>query len=316
MRLVVVLALPGVVPFDLATPCEVFGHVPLPGGAQAYDVRVCGQARRVTAKAYDLNVRWGLAELAHAHTIVVPGLTDPLAPLAPAVLQALQAAAARGTRIVSICTGAFVLAAAGLLDGLRATTHWLAAPELARRYPAVTVDPEVLFVDNGKVLTSAGAAAGLDLCLHLVRLDHGAAVAADAARLSVMPLQREGGQAQFIVPVAAVAGVSLDPLLQWLVKHPAQSCTLAEMASRAGMSARTLSRRFLEQTGETPRQWLLHARVRHGQMLLETTRQSVEQVASACGFRSASAFRERFSRVVGTGPLRYRRAFQQTGREA
>jgi transcriptional regulator GlxA family with amidase domain len=300
-----------VVPFDLATPCEVFGHVPLPDGSQAYDVRVCGLSRHVRAKGYDLRVPWGLDQLASAHTIVVPGVTDPLAPLPAAVGQSLRAAAARGARIVSICSGAFVLAAAGLLDGLRATTHWLAAAELARRYPLVDVDPGVLFVDNGQVFTSAGAAAGLDLCLHLVRLDHGAAVAADAARLSVMPLQREGGQAQFIVPAPTPATPSLEPLLTWLATHPGQSPTLAEMAARTGMSPRTFSRRFLEQTGETPLQWLLGARVRHAQMLLETTRHSVEQVASACGFASASAFRDRFTRVVGTGPLRYRQAFQR-----
>jgi transcriptional regulator GlxA family with amidase domain len=313
MHSIAVLALPGVVPFDLATPCEVFSHVPLPDGSQAYDVRVCGLARHVKAKGYDLRVAWRLDQLARADTIVVPGLSDPLAPVPPAVRRALVAAAARGARVVSICTGAFVLAAAGLLDGLRATTHWLAAAEFARRYPQVDVDPDVLFVDNGRVFTSAGAAAGLDLCLHLVRLDHGAAVAADAARLSVMPLQREGGQAQFIVHTSPPASPSLDPLLAWLTQHPARSPTLTEMAHRAGMSPRTFSRRFLDQTGETPVQWLLGARVRHAQRLLETSSQSVEQVASACGFGSASAFRARFTRVVGTAPARYRRAFQRVG---
>jgi len=310
MHQLAVLALPGVVPFDLSTPCEVFGRVRVPGVAKAYDVRVCGLSRTVRAEAFDVQVRWRLDLLEGAHTIVVPGLSDPFAPVPPAACAALVAAAARGARIASICSGAFVLAAAGLLDGQRATTHWLAASELARRYPRVTVDPNVLFVDNGRILTSAGAAAGLDLCLHLVRQDHGAAVAADVARLSVMPLQREGGQAQFIVHDTPPAAPSLQPLLDWLAAHPARSPSLAEMASRAGMSSRTFSRRFLEQTGETPVQWLLGARVRHAQRLLETTGRSVEQVASAAGFGSASAFRTRFARVVGTSPQAYRRAFR------
>jgi transcriptional regulator GlxA family with amidase domain len=227
------------------------------------------------------------------------------------VLAALREAAAAGTRIVSICVGAFVLAEAGLLDGLRATTHWIAAELLARIYPSVEVQPDVLYVDNGQILTSAGAAAGLDLCLHLIRRDYGSAVAADAARLSVMPLEREGGQAQFIVhehpPVPQ--GSTLEPLLQWIEDNLSHEVTLGTMASRSGMSERTFSRRFREQTGSTPLQWLLRARVRRAQYLLENSDHTVERIAQQAGFGSPTAFRERFRRVVGTSPQAYRSAF-------
>jgi transcriptional regulator GlxA family with amidase domain len=202
-----------------------------------------------------------------------------------------------------------VLAASGLLDGLRATTHWLAAPALAARYPQVHVDASVLFVDNGKVLTSAGAAAGLDLCLHLVRRDHGAAAAADAARLAVMPLERDGGQAQFITHAPPSSGASLEPLLTWLTRNIKRPVDLEEMARQAATSSRTLSRRFREQTGTTPLQWLLTARVRRAQSLLETTDLSIEQIATEAGFAAAATFRDRFFRIVGLSPTAYRKAF-------
>ncbi|MBZ4324345.1 GlxA family transcriptional regulator, partial [Streptomyces huiliensis] len=223
----------------------------------------------------------------------------------------LRRAAAGGARVASICSGAFVLAAAGLLDGLRATTHWRAAGRLAADHPEVDVDPDVLYVDNGRVLTSAGAAAGLDLCLHMVRRDHGSAVAADTARLSVMPLEREGGQAQFVVhdhpPVPA--GSALEPLLDWLGENLARSLTVDDIAARAGVSARTLTRRFREQTGTTPLQWLHRARIRRAQRLLEDTRLPVERVGAEVGFGSPTAFRDRFRRTTGVSPRAYRRAF-------
>ena len=309
MHTVSLLALHGVVPFDLSTPCEVFERVRVPGRHTAYAVRVCGEAEHVKAGAFDIRVRWSLDHLADADTVIVPGLANPMAPIAPEAIAALRAAAKRGARIASICSGAFVLAAAGLLDGLRATTHWLAAPELARRYPKVAVDPAVLFVDNGQVLTSAGAAAALDLCLHMVRRDWGAAVAADAARISVMPLERDGGQSQFIVHEPPGSSGSLQPLLQWMGQHLHERLTLAAMARRCHVSERTLGRRFLEQTGTTPLQWLLAARVRRAQQLLETTRRSVEQIAEDAGFGSAAALRAQFARVVGVSPQTYRRQF-------
>ncbi len=309
MHNISVLALHGLVPFDLATPCEVFGHVRVAGHRDAYDVRVRGEAKVVKAGAFDILTQWGLRSLSDADTVIVPGLTNPTMPIADEVLHSAQRAAANGARMVSICTGAFVLAAAGLLDGLRVTTRGVAAPKLAALYPNVAVDPNVLLVDNGLVLTSAGAAAALDLCPHMVRRDHGAAVAADAARLAVMPLEREGGQAQFIASAPPSSPEALQPLLSWLAKHLEQPLGLEEIAQRAAMSTRTLSRRFLEQTGTTPLQWVLAQRVRRAQHLLESTALSIEQVATKAGFGSAAAFRDRFAKVVGARPQSYRRTF-------
>ncbi|MBA3943998.1 MAG: helix-turn-helix domain-containing protein [Herpetosiphonaceae bacterium] len=309
MYKIAIVALHGLIPFDLSTPCEVLGRVRVPGLHAAYQIHVCGEAQYVKAGAFDIRVQWDLSHLAEAHTIIVPGLADPMLPIAEEVLDALRAAAQHGSRIASICSGAFVLAAAGLLDGLRATTHWLAAPELARRYPRIQVDPNVLFVDNGQILTSAGAAAGLDLCLHLVRRDYGSAVAADAARLSVMPLQREGGQAQFIKHEPPSTGATLEPLLRWLEQHLHCTLALEDIGQQAKMSTRTLNRRFREQTGTTPLQWLLASRVRRAQQLLETTTLSIEHVATAVGFESVTTFRDHFNRLVGTNPQSYRRTF-------
>ncbi len=309
MHKIAVIALHGVVPGDLCIPCETFSRVRVPGIHEAYQVRVCGEARDVKAGLFDLRVQWTLDHVKGVDTVIVPGVVNPTMPIADEVINVIREAANRGSRIASICTGAFVLAAAGLLDGLRATTHWLAAPELASRYPSIDVDPDVLFVDNGKVLTSAGAAAGFDLCLHMIRRDYGAAAAADAARLAVMPLEREGGQAQFIVHEPPASTATLQPLLEWLQKHLQRALTLEEIAQRAAMSTRTLSRRFLEQTGTTPLQWILMARVRRARQLLETTGLSIEQVASRSGFGSATAFRSRFGSVLGTSPQAYRRAF-------
>ncbi|GAB2986539.1 helix-turn-helix domain-containing protein [Amycolatopsis acidiphila] len=313
MHTVAVLALDKVVPFDLATPIEVFTRTRLPDGRPAYRLRVCGAAPSVDAGAFTLQVPWGLDGLSGADTIILPGCAE-LTEVPREVLDALRDAAARGARLASICSGAFVLAATGLLDGRRATTHWAGAAALAARHPAIEVDPDVLYVDNGQFLTSAGAAAGLDLCLHLIRRDHGSAVAADAARLSVMPLEREGGQAQFIVhdqpPVPR--GSALEPVLSWLEDNRAKELTLEDVAAYAGMSTRTLNRRFREQTGSTPLQWLLRARVRQAQYLLETTDRPVDLVATEVGFGSVTAFRERFKRVVGTSPHGYRAAFRRT----
>jgi transcriptional regulator GlxA family with amidase domain len=307
-----VVAFDGVVPFDLAMPCEVFGRARLRDGRPAYEVRVCGVSPEVDAGAFRLRAPAGLRALAGVDTVIVPGVADLGRAPPPALLAALRAAARRGARLASICSGAFVLAAAGLLDGRRATTHWLAAGELERRYPAVRVDANVLYVDEGQILTSAGAAAGLDLCLHLVRRDHGAAVAADAARTSVMPLERAGGQAQFIVHAPTTPeGGSLEPLQRWLEQHLERRLGLDEIARRAAMSTRTLNRRFREQTGMTPLQWLLQARVRRAQQLLETTGQPLEQVAERAGFGSATTLRQRFGRVVGASPQAYRRAFRR-----
>jgi transcriptional regulator GlxA family with amidase domain len=307
---VAVVAMNGVVPFDLSVPIEVFGRARLADGGPAYEVCVCGPDPDVDAGAFAVRVPHGLDALATADTVVVPGVADIAAPVPPEVLDALRAAPGR---LVSVCVGAFTLAAAGVLDGRRATTHWAAAAELARRFPAVTVDPDVLYVDEGDVLTSAGAAAGLDLCLYLVRRDHGAAVAGRAARLSVAPLERAGGQAQFVAHEPPdPQGSSLEPLLAWLAENLHRPLTLAEIATRASMSTRSLSRHFRRQTGTTPLRWVNRRRVRAAQQLLEESDHPVERVGDLVGFESPTSFRERFREVVGVSPLAYRRSFHPT----
>ncbi|WP_329520182.1 GlxA family transcriptional regulator [Spirillospora sp. NBC_01491] len=315
MHVVAVLALDGVVPFDLAVPGQVFGSAVTPGGAPLYETRVCcgpsGAATAAMFGAMRVESRWGLDELRAADTIVVPG-HDPFLPdPPPEVLDALRAASARGARIASICVGAFVLAAAGLLDGRRATTHWIHAAALARRHPAVEVDPAVLFLDDGPLLTSAGVAAGIDLCLHLVRRDHGSATAARTARYIVMPPQRDGGQAQFIRHEdPRDVGAALQPTLAWLEANLHRPLTLGDIAGQAATSVRTLTRRFHDQAGTTPLRWLSRARVHRAQHLLETTGLPVERVAAEAGFGSPVTLRAHFARTVGVSPQAYRAAFR------
>ena len=257
-----------------------------------------------------LHVPWRLSSVARADTIIVPGIDDLARPIPDAVKRAIRTAIRRGARVASICTGAFVVAATGALDGLRATTHWMVAPELARRHPQITVDANVLYIDNGHILTSAGAAAGLDLCLYLVRRDLGAEIAARTARAVVMPLERAGGQAQFIAYAPpSETGTPIGKLVEWIEANLTANLSLAQLARRAAMSARTLSRRFDEQVGETPAAWIARARVARAQRLLETTDQSVEEVAGAVGFRSSTVLRDHFSRVLGTTPRAYRQSF-------
>ena len=313
MHTVVVLALPDVIAFDLATPIEVFGRARLPDGRPAYRVVVCGAEATVHAGPLRISTDAGLEELARADTIIVPGRNQADARTPAPVLDALRAAAAEGTRIASICVGAFTLAEAGLLDGHRATTHWLATDALARRYPAVRVDPEVLYVDSGSILTSAGAAAGLDLCLHLVRRDHGVAVAAHASRIAVAPLHRTGGQAQFIVrnsPGHATA--TLENVLIWIEENAHRALALADIAEAAHTSIRTLNRRFHAETGQSPMEWVTGVRVRHAQELLETTGHGIERIARQVGFSSPSNFRVHFRRLVGVTPQDYRSTFSGT----
>lgn len=309
-----VLALDDVIAFDLAAAVETFRYACTSAGRPAYRVVVCGPSPAVTAGPMGLTVPHRLDVLGEADTIVVPGRYHPDADHPAEVLDALRAAAARGARVASICVGAFTLAAAGLLDGRRATTHWAAAAELARRYPRVDVDPAVLYVDEGQVLTSAGAAAGLDLCLHVIRRDLGAGPAAAVARRTVMPLERAGGQAQFIVhePPPAAGGSSLALLLEWLEQHLDQRLGTADLARRAGLSERSLHRRFREQTGLTPTQWLQTARVRRAQQLLEDSDLGVERIADRVGMGSPTTFRDTFKRISGTTPQAYRRAFPRS----
>jgi len=305
---VAVVAFDGVVLGDLATP-EIFGLVRNAQGRPCYQVRICSHQPRVESEHVTLKVPWRLSALQRADTVIVPGIDNIDRPVPQELLRALRSALKRRARVASICTGAFILAQTGALDGLKATTHWLAAQELARRYPAIDVNPDVLYVDNGSVLTSAGAAAGLDLCLHLVRRDLGAEIATRAARTAVMPLERSGGQAQFIVYEQPAVVDSMGPLLLWMEQNVRKPLSLSVIARHAAMSTRTLSRRFREQVGATPVQWIASARVRRAQQLLETSSLSIEQVATEVGFRSASVLREHFGGILGTTPLAYRRAF-------
>lgn len=323
MHRVAILAVDGVINLDLALPGQVFGTahaLEKPAGAlfgvSLYDIRLCGQGPGLAVNGvggvelYRLTAPYGLADVLDADTVMVPGATLSRS-VAVEVLDVLRAAHRRGARIASICSGAFMLAEAGLLDGRRATTHWTCAESMARTYPEVQVDPNVLFVDEGDVLTSAGAAAGLDLCLHMVRNDFGAAVAAEVARHVVVPPQRDGGQAQYIVHPEPDGNHTLEPTLRWMRERVGESLTLTEIARHASVSARTLNRRFQEQTGTTPLRWLLRQRVRRAQELLETTDLSIEEISRRCGFGSSVALRQQFAKQVRVSPLAYRRAFQQ-----
>lgn len=303
------LALPGVLSFDLATACETFRHAFGDSGQPCYEVAVCAEQVELDVGPFTIRAKHDLAPLDAADTILVPGVTLPLPALSPAVYEALHRAKKRRARIASICSGAFILAEAGLLDGLRATTHWAAASEFAHRYPTIDLDPTVLFVDNGQILTSAGAAAGLDLCLHMIRSDFGAAVAAHVARLSVVPLQREGGQAQFIPPSFQTPDKTLQPVIAWAMTNLHQPLTLARLARQAHSSTRTLHRRFIEQVGESPAQWLIRVRVQRAQELLESSKLSVEQIVCEVGLGSAANFRQQFQRITGVSPSQYRKNF-------
>jgi transcriptional regulator GlxA family with amidase domain len=309
-HVIAVVVFDGVVLGDVAVPCEIFGRACEVEGKRLYDVRVCGLGPNAESAHVRLGARWPLTTVRHADTVIVPGIDDLHRSIPDAVLKELRRAIDRGARVASICTGAFVLARTGALDGLAVTTHWAAASEFARCFPAVKVNPDVLYVDNGALLTSAGAAAGLDLCLHLIRRDFGSEMAARAARAAVMPLERAGGQAQFIVyEQPELPDATFGPLLVWLEENLSKDLSLPLVARRAAMSSRTLSRRFRERVGTTPAAWIARARIRQAQRLLETTTLSVEAIAEAVGFGSATVLRERFRATVGASPLTYRRAF-------
>ncbi|QFY06548.1 helix-turn-helix domain-containing protein [Nonomuraea phyllanthi] len=305
---VVVLALADVLPLDLGIPLQVFGS----WRDGPYELTVCTERPGLVPVhgSPAMSVQDGLTCLESADTVIVPGQADP-GPLPAAVRDALAAAAARGARMVSICTGAFVLAAAGLLDGRRATTHWQYAASLARRYPRVTVEPKVLYVDEGEVLTSAGVAAGLDLCLHLIRRDFGARAANQRARTLVTAPHRTGGQAQYIdLPVRPEGSGGLTQLYEWALLNLHQPLTVDRMARQAGMSRRTLIRRFNTETGRPPMRWLLEARLSHARELLESTDLTVEAVARRCGLGTSANFRTLFKEHVGVPPSAYRDTFR------
>jgi AraC family transcriptional activator FtrA len=309
---VVALVPHGVPPFELGIVTEVFGlERPELDVPWWYELTVCTERPgRLNASAggFGFTIDHGLGVLAEADTIVVPGWSgDP----SPDVVGAVRAAHERGARLVSICSGVFVLAATGLLDGRGAATHWRYAAALAERHPAVHVNPDVLYVDGGDVLTSAGSAAGIDLCLHVVRRDHGSAIANAVARRLVIPPHRDGGQAQLIeLPVSRHPDD--DPVarvMAWALEHLHEPLDLTTLARRAHMSVRTFTRRFRRATGTTPGRWLLEQRVRASLALLEAADDSIETVAARVGFGSAAAYRHHFAAIMRTTPTAYRRAF-------
>ncbi|OBF96486.1 AraC family transcriptional regulator [Mycobacterium sp. 852014-52450_SCH5900713] len=310
MHSVAILAEPDVIAFDLAIAIEVFGRAYLPTGAPGYRVRVCGADPVVPAGPVRIATDCGLAELANADTIVVPGRNDVTVPVREDVIAALKSAYGKGIRIASICSGTFTVAAAGILAGKRATTHWSAADLFSAVHPDVRLDAAALYVDEGQVLTSAGASAGLDLCLYMVARDYGSAAAADAARLAVTPLHRTGDQAQFVIRRRGRSDTELDGLLVWLEGNAHLPLTLRDIARQAATSERTLNRRFKTETGQTPMQWVNSVRIKHAEELLECSSDSVESISRRVGFASVTNFREQFRRLVGVAPQSYRNAFR------
>jgi AraC family transcriptional regulator, transcriptional activator FtrA len=314
LKRVAVAALDGVAPFELGVLCEVFGTDRTADGFPGYQFDLCspGGAPVRTSSGFTLTPTADLAPLEQADLIAVPA--HPMdRPIPPEVGAALRRGAERGAYVVSLCSGAFVLGEAGLLDGRRCTTHWRYAAELARRFPLAEVHPtNALYVEDGRILTSAGTAAGIDLCLHLVRKVHGSAVATKLARRMVVPPQRSGGQAQFIeAPVSRTPDApTLEPLLTWLVTNLNRQSTVEELAARSHMAPRTFARRFRAETGTTPHDWITEQRVLLARRLLEDTDLRVDAVATHSGFGDAATLRHHFTRRVGATPHAYRTTFR------
>ncbi|MGW6706835.1 GlxA family transcriptional regulator [Streptomyces sp. NPDC054956] len=317
---VVVLALAGLLPFELGIPHRIFGRALDPSGRPLYEILTCGLApgRVPTDADFDIHVEHGPELLATADTVVVPASYE-LGPvheegrLTPE-LEAALAHIRPGTRLVSICTGGYVLAAAGYLDGRRATTHWASSDHFQTTFPAVLVDPGVLYTDDGDVLTSAGVAAGIDLCLHIVRRDHGAAVANDVARRTVVPPHREGGQAQFIErPVPRPQRSATTAARAWVLDRLHEPLRLTDLARQEAMSVRTFTRRFREESGLSPGEWIVGQRVERARSLLERTDLPMEQVARETGFGTAQSLRKHVQAALGVSPTAYRRTFRETG---
>jgi AraC family transcriptional regulator, transcriptional activator FtrA len=313
VRDVAIVVYDGVGVFELGVACNVFGSTDLTNlGVPWYRLSICGPGGSPVSADGGLRIHppFGMEKTRHVDTVVVPP-TDRLDEVPTEVFDALRHAHARGCRILSLCTGAFVLAEAGLLEGRRATTHWTECDDLARRYSGVKVDPDVLYVDEGDILTSAGSAASIDLCLHVVRGDYGGDIATQLARQLVVPPQRDGGQAQFIdAPLPVLDSSNLfAATLAWVQGHLNEPLTVSDLAERSAISPRTFARQFLAATGTTPHQWLQRQRVHLAQRLLETTDLPIEAVAADSGFCTAGNLRKHFSRIMQTSPQAYRRTF-------
>lgn len=314
---VVVLVRPGVLPLELGIAHQLFGRAES-DGVPLYDVTTCALRPGVVAvdADYSITVQHGPELLEHAQTVIVPGSHDPAATDETGQLDDDLAAALdrvpANARIASICTGSFVLAAAGLLDGKRATTHWKSVAAFRQLFPAVDVDPRVLYTDEGRVLTSAGEAAGIDLCLHMIRCDHGAAVANAVARTTVVPPHREGGQAQFIPrPVPEPTVASTAAAREWAMRNLGSPVSLRDLAAHGAMSVRTFTRRFREETGMSAWQWLTQQRIERARQLLEESDWSVDRIAAEAGFGTATSLRQHLQAALGTSPSAYRRTFTQ-----
>ncbi|GAA3229622.1 helix-turn-helix domain-containing protein [Pseudonocardia petroleophila] len=312
LRSVAALVLPSVSMFEFATLCEVFGVDRTAEGLPPIDLRVCGPvAGRPlrTGVGASLTPDHGLEGLAGADLVAIAATHER--EFAPDVLDAVRAAAGAGATVLSVCSGSFVLGAAGLLDGRRCTTHWLHVDELRERFPRAIVDPDVLYVDDGDVITSAGTAAGIDACLHVVRRELGSAVVNTIARRMVVAPQRDGGQRQFVEqPIPECTADGLAPVLDWVLEHLDDEHSVSDLARRARMSDRSFARRFVAETGTTPHRWLTLQRVLLAQRLLEDTTLGVDDVAARCGFGTGALLRHHFRRVVGVAPVDYRRTFR------
>ena len=311
-RDVAVLAYDGLGIFEFGIAVEIFG-LPRPEfGRDWYRFSVCSLERgplRTTA-GVSVKATHGLSRLARAGTIIIPGWKGPNVMPPAGLVSSLRKAHERGARLVSICSGVFVLAATGLLNGRRATTHWRDAEALQSQYPDIQVEPDVLYVDEGGILTSAGSAAGIDLCLHIVRQDFGAEIANQVARRLVVPPHRDGNQAQFIPdPLRPTTTGGLAPVLRWLESNLHQKLSVTELARRAAMSPRNFARQFLRQTGTTPHQWLIHLRLLAAQRRLEKTNENIDEVAGGVGWQTAATLRQHFLRHLRTSPTAYRQRF-------
>ncbi|KJY19775.1 MULTISPECIES: helix-turn-helix domain-containing protein [unclassified Streptomyces] len=312
---VAVALLDEVAPFEFGIFCEVFGIDRSDHGLPVYDYAVCAAEDgplTMSGTGFAFAPAHGPERLESADLICVPAFRNASERTYPEpLLAALHRGVERGARVLSVCSGAYVLGAAGLLDGRRCTTHWMHAPALARRFPRALVDPDVLYVDEGAVITSAGTASGIDACLHLVRQEHGAEVANAVARRMVVPPHRDGGQAQYIQrPLPRTSCDTVGGVIGWMARHLEEEITVEQLAERAHMSPRTFARRFLQETGTTPYKWVLRQRVLLAQELLESTDDTVDAIAGRCGFGNAAALRHHFLRTLGTTPNAFRRAFR------